>query len=204
MADMIENPEDYFRQLLPPRDALLLELEQEAEREDIPIVGPLVGQLLYLLTSLSGAERILEVGTATGYSALYLSRALDPDRGRLVTIEKKPEMAARAAANIRKAGLQKLVEFQIGEALEQLDRLQPGFDLVFLDIDKKSYVDCLPHCERLLRPGGLLIADNVRFVDADRFNKAISSSTSWRSLHLYGFLPAHSPEMDALCLAQRL
>ena len=204
MSHLIEDPEDYFRQLLPPRDALLVELEQEAEREDIPIVGPLVGQLLYLLASISSAERILEIGTATGYSAIHLARALNPARGQLVTIEKQPEMAARAAANIRRAGLQELVEIEIGEALEQLEQLQPGFDLAFLDIDKKSYVDCLPHCERLLRPGCLLVADNVRFVDADRFNKAISSSGKWQALHLYGFLPAHSPEMDALCLALRM
>ena len=204
MSHLIENPEDYFRQLLPSRDALLVELEQEAEREDIPIVGPLVGQLLYLLASIIGAERILEVGTATGYSAIHLTRALDPARGQLVTIEKQPEMAARAAANIRRAGLLELVEIKNGGALEQLAQLQPGFDLVFLDIDKKSYVDCLPHCERLLRPGGLLVADNVRFIDADRFNREINSSSKWQALHLYGFLPAHSPEMDALCLALRL
>jgi len=204
MSHLIEHPEDYFRQLLPPRDALLMELEQEAEKEDIPIVGPLVGQLLFLMASISGAGRILEIGTATGYSAIFLARALSPARGHLVTIEKKPEMAARAARNLRKAGLEQQVELRIGEALEQLGQLSPSFDLIFLDIEKKSYAECLPHCERLLRSGGLLVADNVRFVDADSFNQLISASSKWSSIHLYSFLPAHSPEMDALCLALRL
>lgn len=204
MSHLIEHPEDYFRQFLPPRDKLLLELEQQAQREDIPIVGPLVGQLLYLLASISGARRILEVGTATGYSAIFLARALHAVRGHLLTIEKKPDMAQRAADNILKAGLQQVVEIKIGDAVEQLRGLAAGFDMVFLDIDKKSYTDCLPHCQRILRSGGLLVADNVRFVDADRFNQEISASNQWSAMHLYGFLPAHSPEMDALCLALRL
>jgi predicted O-methyltransferase YrrM len=204
MSHLVEHPEDYFRRFLPPRDALLSELEQEADKEDIPIVGPLVGQLLFILATISGSKRILEVGTATGYSAIYLARALNPVQGHLVTIEKQPEMAARAARNLRSAGLDRLVNIVIGNALDQLESMQPGFDLIFLDIDKKSYADCLPHCRRLLRPGGLLVADNVSFVDADPFNQVISTSSQWKAIHLYSFLPAHSPEMDALCLALRL
>lgn len=204
MAEMIDAPKDYFRQLLPERDALLLELEKEAEQEDIPIVGPLVGQLLYLLAAISGSARILEFGTATGYSAIFFASALRPVRGQLVTIEKQPEMAARAADNLRRAGLDPYVKIVIGDALTQLDSMEPGFDLAFLDIDKKSYAACLPHCQRLLRPGGLLVADNVSFVDADGFNQMISASSQWKALHLYAYLPAHSPEMDAICLAQRL
>ena len=204
MSHLIDHPEDYFRKLLPARDALLSALEQEAAKEDIRIVGPLVGQLLFLLAAISDSQRILEIGTATGYSAIFLARALDPARGQLVTIEKHPEMAARADRNVRSAGLDRLVKIVVGDALEQLGLLEPGYDLIFLDIDKKKYADCLPHCRRLLRPGGLLVADNVRFVDADRFNRMISESSEWKALHLYGFLPAHTPEMDALCLALRL
>ena len=204
MADMIDAPETYFRQLLAPRDALLLELEQEAAQEGIPIVGPLVGQLLYLLAAISGSARILEVGTATGYSAIFLARALRTVNGHLVTIEKQPEMAARATGNLHRAGLDPFVDIVIGDALERLDSLEDSFDLAFLDIDKKSYAECLIHCQRLLRPGGLLVADNVGFIDADSFNQLISASNEWKAVHLYSFLPAHSPEMDALCLALRL
>ena len=204
MSNLVDHPEDYFRQLLPSRDALLTELEQEAAEEEIPIVGPLVGELLYLLATISGSRQILEIGTATGYSAIYLARALASADGELVTIEKSPEMAARAAENLRRAGLDQVVSIVIGDALEQLAQLQPVWDMVFLDIDKKSYAACLPHCHRLLRPGGLLVADNVAFADADSFNRTIGASSQWRALQLYGFLPAHSPEKDALCLALRL
>lgn len=204
MSNLVDHPEDYFRQLLPPRDALLTELEQEAAEEQIPIVGPLVGELLYLLATISGSRQILEIGTATGYSAIYLARALVSADGELITIEKRPEMAARAADNLRRAGLQQVVNIVVGDALEQLAQLQPVWDMVFLDIDKKSYAGCLPHCHRLLRPGGLLVADNVAFADADSFNREIAASSQWRALQLFGFLPAHSPEKDALCLALRL
>lgn len=203
MSKMIEHPEDYFRRLLQPRDTLLTQLEQEAAQEDIPIVGPLVGELLFLLATISGAKRILEIGTATGYSAIFLARALASVHGHLVTIEKQPEMAERAARNLRRAGLNQMVKIVIGDALQQLDQMETGCDMVFLDIDKKSYADCLPHCRRLLQPGGLLVADNVCFVDAEGFNRSISDSSQWKAVHLYSFLPGHSPEKDALCVALR-
>jgi len=151
MSNLVDTPEAYFRRLLSPRDALLMELEQEAAREDIPIVGPLVGQLLHLLATISGSRQVVEIGTATGYSAIFLARALNSVQGRLVTIEKQPEMAARAARNIRRAGLEQLVEIVIGDALQQLEQMELSCDLVFLDIDKKSYVDCLPHCRQPFR-----------------------------------------------------
>ena len=204
MAKYMEDPETYFRQFLPSREPLLIELEQEAAREDIPIVGPLVGELLFVLAASNASRQILEIGTATGYSAIFLARAVKSNNGKVVTIEKQPELAARASRNLQRAGLQQFAEIKVGEAGQLLERLEPGFDTVFLDIDKKSYADCLPHCRRLLRPGGLLIADNVSFTDADDFNRLISSSDQWKAVHLFGFLPGHSPEKDALCLALRL
>jgi len=75
MPDLIDNPEEYFRQFLPKRDQLLIELEEEARREEIPIVGPIVGELLHILARVTQARRILELGTATGYSTIFLARA---------------------------------------------------------------------------------------------------------------------------------
>jgi hypothetical protein len=80
---MIPDMENYFRGFIPRRDALLRELEEEAKRESIPIVGPVVGELLYILARMSGAKNILELGTATGYSGIYLARALAPG-GKIV------------------------------------------------------------------------------------------------------------------------
>jgi caffeoyl-CoA O-methyltransferase len=203
MSVMIPDMENYFRGFIPPRDALLLALEEEAARESIPIVGPVVGELLYILARVTGARNILELGTASGYSAIYLARALPPE-GKVISLELSEAMARRARANFLKAGLEKRVEVREGQALNLMAAIPETFDLIFLDIDKESYAPALPHCRRLLKVGGLLIADNVAFAGADAFNREICSQKSWRAVHLLSFLPRHSPEKDALTLAVRV
>jgi caffeoyl-CoA O-methyltransferase len=202
-APMIPSPEAYFGGLLPARDPLLQHLEQEAQREKIPIVGPVVGELLHLLATLGQARQVLELGTATGYSALFLARACKPLGGRVLTVEGDPQMAARAQSNFETADLAAAIELRQGDALEVIRRLSGPYDLIFMDIDKSAYRPALPDCRRLLRPGGLLVADNTAFRDADAFNRAIAADPGWRALHLYAFLPGHSPEKDALTLALR-
>jgi caffeoyl-CoA O-methyltransferase len=204
MSMIVDQPEKYFKDLIPARDGLLLELEVEAERENIPIVGPVVGELLYILVAAIRAENILEIGTATGYSAIYLARACEPASGRVLTLENDDSRAARARQNFQKAGLGGLIEIRVGDALQTLKRLDGKFDLIFIDIEKKDYIKALPDCHRLLRKGGLLVADNVGFKDADQFNRAIAEHSDWRSVSLLSYLPLHSPEKDALCIALRL
>ena len=203
MSEIVDNPENYFKTLIPPRDALMMELEAQAEREEIPIVGPLVGELLYILAAATKAGKILELGTATGYSGIYLARGCESVGGRVVTLERDSEMAARAKENFRKAGVLDRVEVHVADVFEALPRLQGDFDFIFLDVEKKDYIKCLPDCQRLLIKGGLLVADNVGFKDADAFNRIISIHTAWRSIQMFSFLPFHSPEKDALCLALR-
>jgi predicted O-methyltransferase YrrM len=203
MSVMIPDMENYFRGFIPPRDALLLALEEEAARESIPIVGPVVGELLYILARVTGARNILELGTASGYSGIYLARALPPG-GKLITLELSGAMARRARANFLKAGLDQLVEVREGQALDLMAAMTGTFDLIFLDIDKESYAPALPHCRRLLKVGGLLIADNVGFAGADAFNREIFGQKAWRAVHLLSFLPQHSPEKDGLSLAVRV
>ncbi len=203
MSLMIPDLENYFRGFIPRREALLLALEEEAARESIPIVGPVVGEFLYLLARATGAKNILELGTASGYSGIYLARALPPV-GKLVSLELSADMARRARANFLKAGVAEQVEVREGQALELMAAMTGTFDLIFLDIDKESYAPALPHCRRLLRVGGLLIADNVGFAGADAFNREIFTQPSWRAIHLLAFLPQHSPERDGLSLAVRV
>ena len=203
MSGLIDNPEEYFRQFVPERDQLLIEMEEEARKEKIPIVGPIVGELLHILARATQAERILELGTATGYSTIFLARAFASARGRLVTIDNDPDMAARAETNFRRAGLDRQIDMIVGYAQEKLSQMNKSFDFIFLDIEKEHYALVLPHCGRLMKQGGLLIADNVRFKDADPFNRLISRSSEWRSIHLFAYLPMHSPERDGLCLALR-
>ena len=203
MSDIVNNPENYFRSLVPQRDAFMLELEVQAEKENIPIIGPVVGEMLYILASATKAKRILELGTATGYSAIYLASACESVDGILVTFENNAAMASRAQDNFRKAGVANRVELHEADAVEMLPRLQGDFDFIFLDIEKQDYVKVLPDCHRLLVKGGLMVADNVGFRDADAFNRTLSGQSTWRSVSLFSFLPLHSPENDALCLALR-
>jgi predicted O-methyltransferase YrrM len=204
MSEIIENPEDYFRRFIPKRSELLKELEEEAFREDIPIVGPVVGELLFILARIIRAERILELGTATGYSAIFLAQGFENSKGRLITLENDPVMASRARKNFIRAGVDGRIEIRLGDAIEEMKTISGPFDLIFVDIDKVDYDTALPYCSDLLRQDGLLIADNVGFEDADPFNTAIFSSKEFRPVSLYSFLPLHSPEKDGLCLALRL
>jgi predicted O-methyltransferase YrrM len=115
------------------------------------------GALLELLARAIGARRILEIGTLSGYSTIWLARALPPD-GRLVTLEVDPSYAEVARENL--AGADQ-VELIVGPALETLATLDGPFDLVFIDADKRSNADYLRHALRLSRPGTVIVADNV-------------------------------------------
>jgi predicted O-methyltransferase YrrM len=204
MSNMVSNPEEYFRKLIHPSDDLLTALEAEAQREGIPIIGPVVGELLYLLVRLTQATSILELGTATGYSAIFLARGCEASHGRVVTLENNEDIAFRAQENFQKAGLEDRIEIRVGDALEEIRIMKTSFDFILMDIEKKDYQQALPDCHRLLKVGGLLVADNVGFKDADGFNRTIFSHPGWRSVNLFSFLPFHSPEHDGLCLALRL
>jgi predicted O-methyltransferase YrrM len=203
MSSIVDSPESYFRKLVPAVGPLLDELEEEARREKIPIVGPVVGTLLFLLARVAQARVILELGTATGYSALFLARACALNGGRLVTIELDPAMAERAQRNLERGELAEVARVVVGDALSELSRMDAVVDLIFMDIEKADYIRALPHCHRLLKPGGLLFADNVGFKDADAFNRTIVTDPGWTSASLFSFLPGHSPEMDGICLALR-
>lgn len=204
MSVLIKHPEEYFRRLIPKRSALLRELEEEAFREDIPIVGPVVGELLFILARIIRAQRILELGTATGYSAIFLAEAFEDLKGRLITLENDAIMASRARKNFKRAGFDDQIEIRVGDAIKEMKTIPGSFDLIFMDIDKVDYETALPYCRELLRQNGLLVADNVGFEDADPFNTAIYRSGEFRPVTLFSFLPLHSPEKDGLCLAIRL
>jgi caffeoyl-CoA O-methyltransferase len=203
MSRIVDEPEAYFGQLATQDDPLLQELEREAETENIPIVGPVVGELLFILCRAIDAAAILELGTATGYSAVFLARACAMNAGMLTTLELDPAFAARARKNLERAGLTEQAHVICGDAFDHLCRIAGAFDLIFMDIEKADYARALPECHRLLRPGGLLVADNVAFPEADPFNRAIFSDKGWRPVSLFAFLPGHSPERDGLCLALR-
>jgi caffeoyl-CoA O-methyltransferase len=203
MSVMVSKPEDYFVRWVPDRSDLLLAMESEADEQAIPIIGPSVGQLLYLLAKLTDARRIIELGTATGYSAIFLGNACRATDGRLATFEIDPLMARRAADNIEKAGLNRWVSVQCQDAMKGLETTADPADMIFMDIEKLDYERALPLCKQRLLPNGLLVADNTGFRDAHGFNQAISDDSDWESVNLWAFLPGHSPEYDGLCIALR-
>jgi caffeoyl-CoA O-methyltransferase len=203
MSEIVFQPEAYFKRFVPEGDDLLKRLEAEALREDIPIVGPLMGNLLSLMVQITGAKKILELGTATGYSTIFLARAARKHKGTVTTLECDVEMTKRALANFQAAGLDQYIDIHLGDALKILETLPQTFDFVFLDIEKQDYLPALISCGQLIKPGGLLFADNVAFPDAQPFLEYIHDSDAWQPLSLLAFWPDHSPEKDAICLALR-
>ncbi|NLO97252.1 MAG: O-methyltransferase [Peptococcaceae bacterium] len=155
--------EKYLEMLLPPRDELLLEMEREALVETIPVVTPAVGHFLQLLLETAGARSILEIGTATGYSTIYLARGARQTGGRVLTIDMNKGRMDRAVEYIAKAGLKDLVEFRFGNALKILPELSGRFDFIFVDAAKGEYRQYVELILPLMADGGILVLDNVLF-----------------------------------------
>ena len=156
-----------------PGNPLLPELEDEARRESIPIVGPVVGELLFVLARATGAARRPGAGHRHGVFGHLPRPGLcgPPGPGGFPGIGRRH--GHRARGNFDRAGLNEVVEVRVGEALKLMAEFSETFDLIFLDIDKESYLPALSHCRRLLRAGGLLVADNVGFSGAADFNREL-------------------------------
>jgi predicted O-methyltransferase YrrM len=152
--------ERYLAELNHLSDPLLRAIEKEGNDNDLPIVDAQVGSLLRLLATAIGAKRILEIGTAIGYSGIWLAGALPPD-GMLVTLERDQKRARTARDNFARTGLTEKVSVVIGDAQRMLAKVSGPFDLIFQDGDKPQYLTQLDRLIELLRPGGLLITDNV-------------------------------------------
>jgi caffeoyl-CoA O-methyltransferase len=151
--------EEYLDRLLPPRDPLLREMEEQAAREDIPISDPEVGRLLSILARAVGARRILEIGAAIGYGAVWLARGAPEARVQSVDVD--PERLAAAREYLERAGLADRVELIEGKALEVIQRLDGPFDLVYVDAVKTEYRRYLDLVLPKLRVGGLIVCDNL-------------------------------------------
>jgi caffeoyl-CoA O-methyltransferase len=151
--------EDYLGSLLPSRDALMREMEERGARENVPISDPEVGRLLALLARASGARRILEIGTAIGYGALWLARGAP--EARVVTIDTDPDRIAAARDYLMRGGVVERVELVQGAALEVLPQLAGPFDLAYVDAVKTEYRRYLDLLLPRLRVGGLVVLDNL-------------------------------------------
>ena len=152
--------EGYLANLNRGVDPLLEEIARKGADRRLPLVDAEVGMLLSVLATAVGAKKILEVGTAVGYSGIWLARALPPD-GMLLTMEMDPERGREAQENFKSAGLSSRASVIMGDAQRMIAKVAGPFDLIFQDGDKRLYVPMLDRLVALLRPGGLLVTDNV-------------------------------------------
>lgn len=143
-------------------DELLTELYEFGRREGgMWNVGPEGGAFLAWLVGLLGAKRVLEIGASNGYSTIWLARVLSQSGGELVTLEVEPVKIEMARANLKLAGLDRLVTIVEGPATASLKVLGGPFDLVFIDADKPQYPDYLREVHRLVTVGSVIVADNM-------------------------------------------
>ncbi len=155
-----KDVEKYFYRLLPKRDAVVAEMEAYARRHDVPIIGPAVARLLALLVQVSGAKRIFEMGSAIGYSTIWLARAAGPGAEIFYT-DGNPRNAERAREYFRRAGVAGRIHVLVGDALQLLRKTPEKFDLIFNDVDKHQYPAVLRLAVPRIRRGGLFITDNT-------------------------------------------
>ena len=154
--------ERYLAGLNQLPDSVLLDIARAGDAQDLPLVDAEVGALLRVLATAVGATRILEIGTAIGYSGIWLAGAL-PAHGMLLTMERDKKRAAQARENFIRARLADRVNVIVGDAQRLLAKVSGPFDLIFQDGDKRLYVPMLDRLVELVRPGGLLVTDNVLF-----------------------------------------
>jgi predicted O-methyltransferase YrrM len=152
--------ERYLASLNRLADPLLDDLRREGESEGLPIVNAEVGALLLALATARGVRRVLEIGTAIGYSTIWLARALPPG-GMLISLEIDAARAARARRNLDRAGLADRASVMIGDADRIVHKLAGPFDLIFNDGDKRQYPRLLDRLVERLSPRGVLVTDNV-------------------------------------------
>jgi len=137
---------------------ILKDFPEKPARWNVPAED---GRLLYDLILEKGYQRVLEVGTSNGYSALWMGFALKQTGGRLITVEINEERAREARKNIEEAGLSSVIEVRVGNAMDVLPRLSGNFGMVFLDADKSQYMDYFGYLDPLVPDGGAITAHNV-------------------------------------------
>jgi caffeoyl-CoA O-methyltransferase len=163
MGNAITGPlQDYLDDLVPPRHPELLAMEEHARVHGFPIIGPACGHLCYQVARMTGARRVFELGSGYGYSTAWFARAVRENGGGEVhhTVW-DAELSRQARGHLAALGLADLVRFHEAEAVSALSASSGPFDLVFSDIDKEGYPASLPVIEEQLRPGGVLIVDNM-------------------------------------------
>jgi predicted O-methyltransferase YrrM len=152
----------YLDRFVPPRDPELMAMEEFARETRFPIIGPATGQLCYLLARMTAARRIFELGSGFGYSTAWFARAIRENGGGVVHhVVRDAPLSQRARPHLDALGFGDLIEYHVAEAVATLRATEGPFDLIFNDIDKAGYPASLPVIREKVRPGGVLIVDNM-------------------------------------------
>ena len=199
--ELLQNVNGYIENLFRLSDPVLEQCLEDADAAGLPPIqiSSGHGKLLQLIARISGARRILEIGTLGGYSAIWLARAL-PVGGKLVTIEISAAHAEVARKNLRRAGLEGVVEIRLGNAVEVLAAMrgEPPFDLIFIDADKPGYVKYLDLAMKLARSGTVILADNLIWEGA--VMEEMPEDVNARAARAFNLAIAGRPELDSTIL----
>ena len=201
-VDVTDKLQEYLDGLVPKRDRVLARMEEEAHREGIPIVDPHEGQLLYLLVKIAGAKRILELGTATGYSGIWMLRGTEG--GTITTYEMDTERAKRARANFAEAGFGERALVLEENAVDGLEKLEARFDACFIDLlnsfrSEERTRRAVELCLERLDAGALLMADN-----ALRQGEVLEpSSQQAKNVAFYNEFVARHPRLESVVIPIR-
>lgn len=200
----------YLEELVPPRPRELAEMEAQGRAARFPIIGPVAGQFCYLLARLAGARTVFEMGSGYGYSTAWFARAVqDNGGGTVFHVVWDETLSRRARRHLQALGLDGVVEYRVGEAVQTLAETPGPFDLIFNDIDKDAYPASLPVVAEKLRPGGVLIVDNALWGGRifDPSDRSASTEGVRELTRLLAADPAWTmslvPIRDGLLVAQR-
>lgn len=202
---------EYLDTLVPARDAELRAMEAHARDIRFPIIGPVAGNFCYLLARLISAKRIFEMGSGFGYSTAWFARAVrENGGGKVFHVVWDDDLSRRARRHLGALGFDDIVEYHVGEAVETLRETDGTFDLIFNDIDKEGYPESLPVIAEKLRPGGVLIVDNM-FWQGRVFDTHDRSPTTQGIRELtrmitsdHGWISSIVPIRDGLLVASRI
>lgn len=186
-----EAVDDYLYSVLPARDEVLMDMEAEAARRRIPIVGPAVARVLHQLALIANAKNIFEMGSAIGYSTIWWARAVG-EGGRVIYTDGNPKNAEEARGYFQRAGVSNRVVIKTGDALEILSEQKEQFDIIFNDVDKEDYPRVFRLAMPRLRKGGLLISDNVLW--SGKVAERVPPDASTKAILEFNRLLYHSPD----------
>lgn len=202
----LERAEIFFDSMRADVPPYISELEQEALRDGVPVIRRAARDLLRYLLRVHRPARVLEVGTAIGYSALFMKECLSGD-SHITTVEKVEMRLVRARENIRKydeRGQIQLVEGDACEVLPELAGRGESYDFIFMDAAKGQYLHFLPAILKLLEPGGTLVSDNILHgcdILESRYAVKRRDRTIHRRMREYLYTITHMEELDTICLS---